>query len=535
MKTKKLIIHLIISGFITTLLLSHCGLSYETVNIPIDSVIVLDGDVLFHPRHVINYTDTGYATKHIYVVDYEDSITVWSEGKIVSFGKENYGITRGRISIFKEYLHFDGRDVIIHSTPLTSIEAEKGMPAGLYILLVIILIAGGLAIVLYIIFGGRAFMSGVRIPPRVLISVIVFRVPIPLLVETIMKARKSNVRVTVHDIKELHLAKVDVSLIVDALIKAQNGGLDLSIEQLKEHYLAGGNVSKVVDAMTEAKNADAEMGEDARLNLDFITAKNIDLSGYDVAKSVYDTINYQVLETDGITGVPKDGVQLTMKCKVTLRPILRKIVGSAGAETVLARVDEGVETEIGQTPSHYDVLANPYQIADNVEKKPEITVGTAYQLISIDISDIQVGKDIHAELAIERAHAEKVVAEARRYEAITQEQTMKAKAQEATAKVIEAEVEVQKAMAAAFLDGNLTIKEYHNLQNMMADTNMRKSFSKPPIKDPKNFDQSQHEMHHDEGGHEKQHDDHHDHNEHNNNNNNNNSHNQNDHNNEHKH
>lgn len=293
-----------------------------------------------------------------------------------------------------------------------------------------------------------------------------------------LRAALSGVRMGIHHLFVMRIKRVPNKLIIRSLIKAAEAGIKLPPKKLIAHHLAGGDVEKVIEAIITARNADMEIDHIDNLRLDFEVAANIDLAHYDVMRAVHDAIHYRVLETEPIRAYAKDGVELTMKCKVTIRPKIRRIVGGVSSATVLARVNEGIVSVIGRTESHYKVLEDPYKIADAVEKSKELFEDTAYIVRSVDISDIEVGKDIHAELAKERAEAAKHEAEAKKVEAISREQQMKAFAQEARVKLIEAETEVQKAMAAAFLDGKLSIHDYHDMQNKEADTKMRETFGK---------------------------------------------------------
>ena len=266
-------------------------------------------------------------------------------------------------------------------------------------------------------------------------------------------------------------------ILMGEMIKAREAGIILTTAQMESHFLAGGDVKNVVDALISATNADEELDEKLKLNLTFKIAANIDLAKFDVLRAVEEATHIRVLETPPIRGFAKDGVEVTMKCRVTIRPKIREIVSGAGSETVIARVNEAVVTEIGTLDSHYQLLESAYLVADNVEKRTDLMEGTAYSLLGIDLTDIEVGKDIHAELAIERAHADKAKAEAKKAQAISREQEEIANAQEAKVKLISAETEVQKAMAAAFLDGKLSVHEYHEIQNTEADTEMRENLA----------------------------------------------------------
>jgi len=292
------------------------------------------------------------------------------------------------------------------------------------------------------------------------------------------RARLSGVKLNLYHLVIMRIKRVPIYLIVNAMIKGGEADIVIPAGKLISHYMSGGDISKVVEALITAKNADMELSEDDQLNLSFDVAANIDLANYDVMRAVHDSIHYRVLETEPIRAYAKDGVELTMKCKVTIRPQIRKIVGGISSATVLARVNEGLVSIIGRTETHYKVIEDPYKIANAVENMKELFSDTAYIVKSIDISDIEIGKDIRAEIAIERAEAEKKKAEAEQAKAVSKEQMMKALAQEAKVNLINAETEVQKAMAAAFLDGKLSVHEYHQMMNTEADTRMRESISK---------------------------------------------------------
>ena len=249
---------------------------------------------------------------------------------------------------------------------------------------------------------------------------------------------------------------------------------------MEAHYLAGGRVSAVVNALISA--------DKANMSLDFKTATAIDLAGRDVFKAVQMSVNPKVIDTPPVAAVAKDGIQLIAKARVTVRTNIKQLVGGAGEETVLARVGEGIVTSIGSAMSHKQVLENPDSISKLVLQKG-LDSGTAFEILSIDIADIDIGKNIGAQLQIDQADADKNIAQAkaeeRRAMAVASEQEMKAKAQEARAKVIEAEAEVPKAMAEAFRNGNLGIMDYYKMQNIQADTAMRESISKPAGMDKK--------------------------------------------------
>jgi len=275
--------------------------------------------------------------------------------------------------------------------------------------------------------------------------------------------------------------KVPPTIIVNAMINSKKAGLDLSADLLEAHYLAGGHVQRVVNALISA--------DKANINLDFKSATAIDLAGRDVFEAVQMSVNPKVLDTPLVAAVASNGIQLIVKARVTVRANIRQLVGGAGEETILARVGEGIVTSIGSSASHAYVLENPDSISKLVLSKG-LDTGTAFEILSIDIADIDVGKNIGAQLQMDQAEADKNIAQAkaeeRRAMAIAVEQEMKAKAQEARAKVIEAEAEVPLAMAEAFRNGNLGIMDYYKMKNIMADTDMRESISKPSNKNDGN-------------------------------------------------
>ena len=268
--------------------------------------------------------------------------------------------------------------------------------------------------------------------------------------------------------------KIPVSTIVSSMIEGTKAGLKLNPNSLEAHYLAGGNFRNVVHALVSAQKAG--------INLNFEEATAIDLAGRDVFEAVQMSVNPKVINTPPVTAVAKDGIQLIAKARVTVRANIRQLVGGAGEETVLARVGEGIVSSIGSSVSHKSVLENPDFISRVVLEKG-LDAGTAFEILSIDIADIDVGKNIGAQLQMDQAEADKNIAQAkaeeRRAMAVALEQEMKAKAQEARAKVILAEAEVPMAMAEAFRNGNLGIMDYYKMKNVMADTSMRESIAKP--------------------------------------------------------
>ena len=271
----------------------------------------------------------------------------------------------------------------------------------------------------------------------------------------------------------MRIRKVPPSIILNNLVSATKAGLQLKVDDLEAHYLAGGNVKQVVNALISA--------DKANIPLDFKAATAIDLAGRNVFEAVQMSVNPKVINTPPVTAVAKDGIQLICKARVTVRANIRQLVGGAGEETVLARVGEGIVSSIGSAKSHKEVLENPDNISKVVLNKG-LDAGTAFEILSIDIADIDVGKNIGAVLQMDQANADKNIAQAKAEEkramAVAIEQEMKAKAQEARAKVIEAEVQIPLAMAEAFRSGNLGIMDYYRLKNIDADTQMRDSIAK---------------------------------------------------------
>ncbi|HAJ98951.1 MAG TPA: hypothetical protein DCM62_02890 [Bacteroidales bacterium] len=284
----------------------------------------------------------------------------------------------------------------------------------------------------------------------------------------------SGVRVSLLQLVLMRWRKVPPSVIVTNLISATKAGLVLNRDQLEAHFLAGGRVKSVVNALISA--------DKANIFLDFKTATAIDLAGRDVLEAVQMSVKPKVINTPPVAAVAKDGIQLIAKARVTLRANIKQLVGGAGEETILARVGEGIVTSIGSATNHKLVLENPDSISKVVLSKG-LDSGTAYEILSIDIADIDVGKNIGAILQIDQANADKNIAQAkaeeRRAMAIALEQEMKAKAQEARAKVIEAEAEIPKAIAESFRSGNLGIMDYYKMENIKADTTMRDQIARP--------------------------------------------------------
>lgn len=287
------------------------------------------------------------------------------------------------------------------------------------------------------------------------------------------QALLSGVHVSLIQLILMRWRGVNPKTIVMAMITGTKAGLTLKVNELEAHYLAKGNVTKVVMALISANKANIPM--------DFKMATAIDLAGRDVFEAVQMSVNPKVINTPPVTAVAKDGIQLIAKARVTVRTNIKQLVGGAGEETVIARVGEGIVSSIGSAESHKEVLENPDSISKLVLSKG-LDAGTAFEILSIDIADIDVGKNIGAVLQMDQADADKNIAQARAEErramAVAQEQEMKAKAQEARAKVIEAEAQVPLAMAEAFRNGNIGVMDYYRMKNIQADTQMREEITK---------------------------------------------------------
>lgn len=282
----------------------------------------------------------------------------------------------------------------------------------------------------------------------------------------------AGVKVTIGSLIGMRIRKVPPSVIVNSLITANKAGIAVTTNELETHYLAGGNVPNVIRALISA--------EKANISLDFKQATAIDLAGRDVFEAVQISVNPKVITTPKVAAVAADGIQLIAIARVTVRASIAQLVGGAGEDTILARVGEGIVTSIGSAKSHKEVLANPDKISKLVLSRG-LDAGTAFEILSIDIADVDVGANIGAKLQTDQAAADLKVAEARAEErramAVALEQEMIAKAQEAKANVIQAEAEIPKAIAEAFLKGNLGVMDYYKMQNVQADTDMRQSIS----------------------------------------------------------
>ncbi len=288
-----------------------------------------------------------------------------------------------------------------------------------------------------------------------------------------ISAMAAGVRVSIFTLIGMRLRRVIPSRIVNPLIKAHKAGLNVAINQLESHYLAGGNVDRVVNALIAAHRANIE--------LPFERAAAIDLAGRDVLEAVQMSVNPKVIETPFIAGVALNGIEVKAKARITVRANIDRLVGGAGEETVIARVGEGIISTIGASIDHAKVLENPDMISQTVLSKG-LDSGTAFEILSIDIADVDIGKNIGAELQTEQAMADKNIAQAkaeeRRAMAVASEQEMKARVEEMRAKVVASEAEVPLAMAEALRTGNIGIMDYMNYKNIQADTGMRNSISK---------------------------------------------------------
>lgn len=302
----------------------------------------------------------------------------------------------------------------------------------------------------------------------VLFFMFLYFVPVGLWITALF----AGVKVSIGELIGMRIRKVPPGIIVNSLITATKAGLAVTTRELETHFLAGGDVPNVIRALISA--------DKANIALSFKQATAINLAGRDVFEAVQISVNPKVINTPKVAAVAADGIQLIAVARVTVRASLAQLVGGAGEETILARVGEGIVTSIGSAASHKEVLANPDKISKLVLSRG-LDAGTAFEILSIDIADVDVGANIGAKLQIDQATADLKVAEAkaeeRRAMAVAVEQEMKAKAQEARAKVIEAEAEIPKAIAGAFTSGNLGVMDYYKMQNVQSDTDMRNSIS----------------------------------------------------------
>ncbi|NDL67524.1 flotillin-like protein FloA [Anaerotalea alkaliphila] len=320
--------------------------------------------------------------------------------------------------------------------------------------------------------------------PIVLIGVIVIAVAVLLTfipVALWISALAAGVKVSIFTLIGMRLRRVVPSKVISPLIKAYKAGVNVNINQLESHYLAGGNVDRVVNALIAAQRAEIDLG--------FERGAAIDLAGRDVLQAVQMSVNPKVIETPFIAGIAMDGIEVKAKAKITVRANIERLVGGAGEETVIARVGEGVVSTIGSSKSHKQVLENPDSISHNVLNRG-LDAGTAFEILSIDIADVDIGKNIGAILQTDQAEADKSIAQAkaeeRRAMAVALEQEMVARVQEMRAKVVEAEAEVPKALAEALRSGKMGVMDYMNYRNIGADTEMRGAIGRITERDADN-------------------------------------------------
>ncbi|MBR2783748.1 MAG: flotillin-like protein FloA [Firmicutes bacterium] len=319
-------------------------------------------------------------------------------------------------------------------------------------------------------FVNGALISTVVIVIIVLVALLILLRFIP--VGLWISALAAGAKVGIFDLIGMRLRRVSPSKIVNPLIKAEKAGLNTPVSKLEAHYLAGGNVDRVVNALIAA--------ERANIPLTFERAAAIDLAGRNVLEAVQMSVNPKVIETPVVAAMAINGIELKCKAKVTVRANIDRLVGGAGEETIIARVGEGIVTTVGSSQTHKDVLENPDRISKTVLGKG-LDAGTAFEILSIDIADIDVGRNIGAALQTDQAEADKRIAQAkaeeRRAMAVAREQEMVAAVQEMRARVVEAEAEVPKAMAEAFRSGRLGVMDYYNMMNVQSDTHMRENIA----------------------------------------------------------
>lgn len=306
------------------------------------------------------------------------------------------------------------------------------------------------------------------------VVVICIMLPVKLWIRTL----SSGAKVSMFKLIGMKQRKINAYTIVEAYISAKKAGIYIDIDELEAHHMAGGDVSKVVNALISAYNAKIDLSVD--------TAKAIDLAGKDVFEAVKSSVSPKVIETETISAIVKDGMEVKVRARITIRANLGKILGGPGEKTIIARVTEGIVATIGGYNDHKDVLQNPDLISKTVYSK-NLDKGSAYEVLSIDISNVDLGRNIAAQLRVDQAETEKHIANAkaeeRRFNAIAQEQEMRVRAQEMSAAKIAAEAEVPKAMIKAFEEGKINVMDYYKIQNIIADTNMRKAIAKDPVDD----------------------------------------------------
>ena len=283
-----------------------------------------------------------------------------------------------------------------------------------------------------------------------------------------ISAAASGVHISIFSMVGMRFRRINPSKVVLPMIKATKAGLKVNMNELEAHLLAGGSVDRVVDALIAAQSA--------QIPLEFEQSRAIDLAGRNVLEAVKMSVNPKVIETPVVAAIAKDGIELRAKARVTVRANISRLVGGAGEETIIARVGEGIVTTVGSSESHKAVLENPDLISRTVLNKG-LDAGTAYEILSIDIADVGVGRNVGAQLQMDQAEADRRIAQAkaeeRRAMAVAHEQEMIAAVQEMRAKVVEAEAEVPKAMAEALRNGKLGVMDYYQMQNVISDTNMR--------------------------------------------------------------
>jgi len=320
-----------------------------------------------------------------------------------------------------------------------------------------------------ILFEGVIFLFLVPILLIILFfSALISYVPVGLWISAVM----SGVRVSIFTLVAMRLRRIRVDRIIKPLIKSTKAGLDVPLGQLESHLLSGGRVDNVVDALIAAQRA--------KLDLTFERATAIDLAGRDVFEAVRMSVNPKIIETSCVSAVARNGIEVKVRARITVRANIGRLIGGAGEETILARVGEGIVSTVGQSDNHKEVLENPDRISQTILNKG-LDSGTAFEILSIDIADVDVGRNIGAELQIDQANADKMIAQARAEErraiAIAREQEMIAYVQEMRAKVVEAEAQIPMAIATALQSGNMGVMDYYNLENKKADTKMREGIA----------------------------------------------------------
>lgn len=324
----------------------------------------------------------------------------------------------------------------------------------------------------------------------IIVSLFLHFVPLGLWIS----AMAAGVSVGIVNLIGMRLRRVIPSKIILPLVKANKAGLDVNVNQLEAHYLAGGDVDRVVDALIAAHRA--------TMSLTFERACAIDLAGRDVLEAVQMSVNPKVIETPFISAVAQNGIELKVRARVTVRANIDRLVGGAGEATVIARVGEGIVTSVGSARDHSQVLENPDEISKTVLSKG-LDAGTAFEILSIDIADVDVGRNIGARLQTDQAEADKQIAQAkaeeRRAMAVAKEQEMQAYTQEMQAKVVEAQAEVPLALAQALREGKLGVMDYYNMKNIMADTDMRAAVAQAGVPKTQSVPTGQ-DSHHDDHG-----------------------------------